>query len=138
MNANKASSKLRLRPHHILCLQFLNIEPPGRGAAYERASREIIEILRWHEDDEIEVTCGVDDLCRHCPNLVENKCISPLGDEEKVRRWDAKVMEGLKLNCGDQKSVRDLRRLFQQCLPLPFCKECCPWRTICAAPSFGV
>ena len=123
---------LRLRPHHILCLRFLGLEPPDRGGGYERASREISEMMSSHEDDLIEVTCGVDDLCRHCPNLGENACISPFGDEEKVRRWDAKVMAGLDLTYGSKMTSGKLRRMIDRNVPLEFCRDRCPWRTVCA------
>ena len=128
---NESIPHLRLRPHHILCLRFLSFEPPDRGSEYEHASREIREIMSSHEDDLIEVTCGVDDLCQYCPNLGENKCISPFGDEEKVRRWDTKVMDSLDLKYGSRKTVGELRRIINQNAPLDFCRGRCPWKTMC-------
>jgi hypothetical protein len=84
-----------------------------------------------HEDDLIEVTCGVDDLCKCCPNLGENECVSPSGDEVKVRRWDTKVMVGLGLKYGSRKTAGELRRIINQKSPLDFCRDRCPWKTIC-------
>ncbi|HVN72859.1 MAG TPA: DUF1284 domain-containing protein, partial [Desulfomonilia bacterium] len=122
---------MRLRPHHILCLRFLALEPPDRGNEFERISREIREILISHEDALIEVTCGVDHLCGYCPYLGEGRCISPFGEEDKVRRWDARVVEGLGLEYGDRKTAGELRRIISDNAPLAFCRERCPWKTIC-------
>jgi hypothetical protein len=107
------------------------MEPPDRGGLYEHASRTIREIMGSHEDDLIEVACGVDSLCQHCPNLGEGRCDSPFGDEEKVRRWDMKVMEGLGLTYGDRKTAVELRRIIDQAVPLDFCRNRCPWKSIC-------
>lgn len=79
----------------------------------------------------IEVACGVDELCHHCSHLGEGKCVSPLGDEAKVRRWDFMVMEGLGLNYGERKTAADLKRYINQTVPLDFCKNRCPWKFIC-------
>ena len=128
---NESSVCLRLRPHHIVCLRFLGFDIPERGCEYERTSRDIREMMNSHEDDLIEVTCGVDDLCKHCPNLGENRCISPSGDEEKVRRWDMKVMEGLHLKYGMRKTAGELRRIISQNTPLDFCRDRCPLKTVC-------
>ena len=131
--AEKHTVCLRIRPHHILCLRFLGFEPPGRGDDYDRTSREISETLTSHEDDLIEVWHGVDDLCRYCPELGGNRCISPFGDEDKVRRWDEKVLEGLGLKYGDKLTAGEIRRLVDRKAPLGFCKDRCPWKSICKA-----
>lgn len=128
---NESITYLRLRPHHILCLRFLGFDIPERGCEYERTSRDIREMMNSHEDDLIEVTCGVDDLCKYCPNLGENKCISSSGDEEKVRRWDTKVMDGLHLKYGMRKTAGELRRIIRQNAPLDFCRDRCSLKTIC-------
>jgi hypothetical protein len=128
---NEAGPYLRLRPHHLLCLRFFGIEPPDRGNEFECVSREIREILISNEDDLIEVTYGVDYLCGYCPYLGENKCISPFGEEEKVRRWDTRVMDGLNLKYGNRKTAGELRRLINHNAPLDFCRDRCPWKTIC-------
>lgn len=122
---------LRIRPHHILCLRFLGFEPPGRGSEYERASREIREMLTTHEDDLVEVWYGIDNLCRFCPELGGTRCTSPFGDEDKVRRWDEKVLQGLGLGYGDRLTVGEIRRLVNRKAPLDFCRNRCPWKPIC-------
>jgi hypothetical protein len=129
MNDNVHS--MSLRPHHILCVRFISIEPPGRGEDFDILCRQVREILLSHEDTIIEVTEGVDDLCNPCPNLGDSRCISPFGDEDKVRRWDARIIDGLGLTYGE-KTAGDLRELINQKAPLDFCRNRCPWKTICS------
>ena len=88
-------------------------------------------MLASDEETMIEVTCGVDDLCEHCSYLGENICISPFGDEEKVRRWDSRVMEGLCIKYGDKKTSGEFKRLINHTAPLDFCRDRCPWKSIC-------
>ena len=72
------------------------------------------------------------ELCAACPSLGEGGCVSPFGDEEKVGRWDTRVMQGLGIAYGEVKTAGELRRLIDSKRPLTFCKERCPWRSICA------
>jgi hypothetical protein len=130
MNDNVHS--MSLRPHHILCVRFISIEPPGRGEDFDILCRQVREILLSHEGTIIEVTEGVDDLCNPCPNLGDSRCISPFGDEDKVRRWDARIIDGLGLTYGEKKTAGDLRELINQKAPLDFCRNRCPWKTICS------
>jgi hypothetical protein len=123
---------MRLRPHHILCARFISIEPPGRGEDFDVLSRRIRDMLISQEETPIEVTQGVDDLCGPCPNLSDNRCISPFGDEEKVRRWDARIIEGLGLTYGEKRTAGELRTLINHKAPLDFCRNRCPWKTICS------
>jgi hypothetical protein len=123
---------LRLRPHHVLCIPFLDAElMSDRGEKFLHEYLELMEILISDEDTMIEVTRGVDDLCQHCLHLGEGRCVSRIGDEEKVRRWDAKVMEGLGLNYGDKKTSMEIKGFIKHKAPLDFCRTRCPWKSIC-------
>ncbi len=86
-------------------------------------------------DTVIEVTEGVDDLCGPCPYLGEGWCVSPFGDEVEVRKWDARVLMGLGLRYGLQMTTGALREIVRQKVPLEFCLNRCPWRSICMTGS---
>jgi hypothetical protein len=128
---DKLINYIKLRPHHVLCSRFFSIEPPDRGEAFERIYREILAKLISDEETIIEVIQGSDDLCEHCSYFETNRCISPFGDEEKVRRWDSRVMEGLCLNYGDRMTSGEFKKLINQKTPFEFCKNRCPWKSIC-------
>ena len=123
---------MKLRPHHLMCVRFFPIDPPGRGGDFENTSRSIKDMMSGEEESIIEITRGVDELCAVCPSLGESGCVSPLGDEEKVARWDSRVMDGLGISYGEVKTAGELRRLIHSKRPLDFCKERCPWKTVCA------
>lgn len=86
-------------------------------------------------DTLIEVTEGVDDLCGPCPNLADGRCTSPFGDENEVRKWDARILQGLGLNSGMQLTTGALRELTDRATPLDFCRTRCPWRSVCTVFS---
>lgn len=123
---------MKLRPHHIMCISFFVMEPPGRGGAFEDLCRRIRAVMSRGEDTSIEVAEGVDDLCDFCPHLGQGRCESPFGDEAKVRRWDARLIEGLGLRYGESFSAADLKALIDEKSPLAFCRNRCPWRSVCS------
>ncbi len=103
-----------------------------RGEKFLDKYQELTDRLVSKESTLIEVTRGVEDLCQYCSHLGEGRCVNPYGDEEKVRRWDAKVLEGLGLAYGDKKTSVEIRGLIKEKAPLDFCRKRCPWKSICA------
>ncbi len=132
MSEQKPREPLRLRPHHIFCDRFLPLELVVRGEEFARAVDEIKELTRPESDAVIVVTEGPDQLCLHCPDFGDNRCESPVGDEEKVRRWDARVLEGLGVSYGDGMTAREWHELIEKKAPLAFCLGRCPWKAVCA------
>lgn len=131
MNAIENPEVLGLRPHHIFCDRFLPLDDLVRGEEFARAVNEIKELTQAESDLIIIVTEGPDQLCTYCPEYKNNRCESPIGDEEKVRRWDSKILEGLGISFGDEMTVRELLALISEKAPLDFCQTRCPWRTFC-------
>ena len=132
MSASEKPEVLRLRPHHIFCSGFLPLELLVRGEEFARAMNEIKELTETESDLLVVVTEGPDQLCDHCPDYRNNRCENPNGDEEKVRRWDARIREGLGISYGEDITVRELRALIREKAPLDFCQARCPWKAICA------
>jgi hypothetical protein len=122
---------LRLRPHHIFCNRFLPLDDLIRGEEFARAVNEIKELTQSESDLTVIVTEGPDQLCNYCPDYRNNRCESPIGNEEKVRRWDAKIIKGLGISYGDKITVKDLLALIREKAPLDFCQTRCPWKTFC-------
>ncbi len=61
---------IKLRGHHLVCLHFFKGE--GYNPEYIENLREILR--RAEAGEEIEVSSGVDDVCRMCPNLKGEIC----------------------------------------------------------------
>ena len=88
----------KLRPHHIFCKTFLTL--PDRGEEFKRVSSSIKELIESNCDAIIEINQGVDILFRSCPDCREDRCESPHGNEDKVRKWDAIILNGLGIFYG--------------------------------------
>jgi len=75
-------------------------------------------------------TSGIDGLCRECPLCKNDRCASPRGDEEEVRKWDAIILKRLGLKIGEILSVGDIQTIIKQKAPLDLCFRC-QWRKDC-------
>ena len=79
---------LRLRPHHLLCIQKFT----GRGydEAFAAHMTEVTELLKHHPQTRIVLSAGCDELCGACPNMQHSLCSS----HKKVERIDKAVIDG--------------------------------------------
>ena len=137
MASVKGIEILRWRPHHIFCEPFLNLNYSERGTEFERISERIKNIMRSSTDEIIELHEGVDELCMVCPLRKNDRCESPQGNEEAVRKYDGKILRGLGLSFGGRQTVRELRELINQKAPLDFCKTRCSWSSSCHVFTIG-
>ena len=135
MASGENQETLRLRPHHIFCSRFLPLDYLIRGEEFARAVNEIEELTESESDLIIIVTEGPDQLCNCCPDYKNNRCENPIGNEEKVRRWDSKIQEGLNISYGEKITVKALLALIREKAPLDFCQARCPWKTLCEVCS---
>ncbi len=131
MTAAEDREALSLRPHHIFCDRFLPLDDLIRGEAFARAVKNIKELTQSESDLIITVHEGPDQLCRSCPDYKNNRCENPLGNEEAVSKWDAKILKGLGIAYGQALTVRALLALIRAKAPLEFCQTRCPWKTLC-------
>ena len=122
---------LRLRPHHMFCEGFLGAEFPERGEEFGKIEHTIRETLTSGVETVLEVMEGPDLLCQSCPLCRDGRCQSPGGNEEEVRKWDAKILKGLGIAYRERKTVQEFRALIMQKAPLVFCQTKCPWRESC-------
>lgn len=125
------ASDLRLRPHHLLCGFLLPTEVTDRGPDFARVLAGLRELVDSSDDTLVQVVPGVDDLCSSCPDCGDGRCESVFGDEDKVLRWDARVLDGLGIASGALLTTREIRALVREKAPMPFCRERCPWSSIC-------
>ena len=87
----KTQPVVRLRPHHLLCLQ--NFRGKGYSPAFVEKMTEASACLGLSPGDRsdrqspgaaILLVQGADDLCKSCPNCIEGQCASL-----KPARFDA-------------------------------------------------
>lgn len=137
---------VRLRPHHLLCLQ--NFRGNGYSRAFIKKMTEIAGLLGFRsfsteppaekpdpgvnrslsDDHYILLAEGSDDLCESCPNCIEGQCSS-----DKPALFDELVLQA----CGYRYGLLLTRGLETAGFPLmspELLRTCCPgcqWFSLC-------
>ena len=137
MVAGGVVKKERFRPHHIFCERFLKVEVQDRGDEFKRVSRKRRDTIERQDNVEVEVIQGIDEICRVCPDCRDERCQSPRGDEEAVRKWDGIILKGLEIDYGETRTSKEWRRLIDQKSPLKFCETRCPYRWSCTVSQLS-
>ncbi|MBI2853453.1 MAG: DUF1284 domain-containing protein [Chloroflexi bacterium] len=122
---------MQLRPHHLLCIRFVSDGSldSSRGDVYTEARKKLLEFVEGNSGDvkaTVEVKEGHDTICAVCPHFNGRECAHPAGGEEGVRKWDAKVLQGLGLHFGQVIEVSRLSSLIKEKTPMDFCVMKCP------------
>ena len=126
-----AEKELRLRPHHIFCGRFLDLDSPERSEAFRSFEQELRYILNSDYEEFIEIIQGIDKLCNLCLHCKNGRCESPHGNEEKVRKWDEIILSGLGMSYGDKETNLGLKKIIESKAPLALCKTKCPYQKVC-------
>ncbi len=100
-------SKIKLRPHHLLCISFF--EGKGYSDDFTRNMSSVIEMLE-RENPEILLECGADIICGSCPNNRGGVCEAA----EKVSLYDSAVLNLCGLKEEDVMNWKDLHTLAER------------------------
>ena len=122
-----AMAVLRLRPHHLLCLQTF----VGHGYSDEFVAHmtHVQKQLVADPHTPIALVDGSDDLCRHCPNCVGGQCTSEkpaLFDRLAAARLPQQKGIGTPYSLsGIPESLHISEELLAACCPG------CEWKELC-------
>ena len=122
----------KIRPHHLYCMRFLRTAYPERGEGFAQALDQLLDLLFREDDTILELNEGADELCYTCHHYGEDRCRSPKGNEEAVRKWDHLILKGLKSSYGEAKTAREWRQYITAHGPLEFCRNRCPKQADCS------
>ena len=118
-----------LRPHHLLCTQGYS----GKGYSDEFVENmnRVTEKLRGSEPVTVHLTCSTDVLCADCPNMLGTDLCST---NEKVKRYDRKVMEYFQLEEKDYIYQELVERIREEMTPEMLADICdgCSWYPVSA------
>ena len=96
--------KLKLRGHHLLCLQ--GFQGYGYDDCFVANMTRINEIRKT--DIEVTVCECPDDICKACPNLKNTQCLNET-ENKKIIKMDGKVL--VKLPKTEFESSKELFKL---------------------------
>ena len=101
-----ADAPVRLRPHHLVCLQFFR----GEGYSGEFVANLGVLLARLANEDALVVE-GADNVCAACPDLDANGCCASesAGGEPEIARIDALALAVLGLGPGERISLAEAR-----------------------------
>ena len=119
---------IRLRGHHLICLQFY------RGEGYSRDFVEhLFHILERVKFEDVEVVEGVDDICSVCPHNSGNICTYSDSAESEVREIDKLAVELLSLRTSSKVKWNEIRGRVKSILGTWKEKVCksCSWKEVC-------
>lgn len=127
-------SPIKLRGHHLICLNFFTGE--GYDLEFIKNLKEIL--IRAESGEEIVVCEGVDDVCKMCPFLKERRCNYEKYAENEIQKMDTdanallRIEPGIKVTWFDiQKKIQGIFRKWSA----EYCKSC-NWRRICEKAAF--
>lgn len=129
-NVYHESQALSLRAHHICCIQFWVTDFTERGTVFLQTLDKIKCTLNSCLDSLVTVIEGVDDLCQQCPLCVNDRCTSPFGDEDKVRKLDSILLKEFGLSYNRCLRVKEWQALIEAKLPYQICRKC-QWQHEC-------
>ncbi len=120
---------IRLRGHHLICLNFY------RGEGYDREYIQNLEDVmhRANQGEEIEVVEGADDICRVCPTLQGEKCVAKPGVDAEIRDIDAQATAYLTVGIGAKVLWQDIKTKVAEAPKewlTVFCGGC-DWKQVC-------
>lgn len=82
---------IRIRAHHLLCLQ--GFQGYGYDQEFTMRMGEIIRSLKSNPSTKIQIVTDADDICISCPKLVEKYCV----DHSKIKIMDSIIIGNISL-----------------------------------------
>jgi len=126
-------SAIRLRGHHLLCLQ--GFQGYGYDKSFIRNLRNILHRFDTEPDLQIEVITECDDICIKCPHQKDGVCIKEQDSADKIRDMDERVLRKAGIDMGDKGTADELigrvnERLKEINDIQPICGDC-EWKKDC-------
>ena len=117
----------RIRAHHGMCFSFFQ----GKGYSGEFTENMQKMKEKLGQNPEVILLSETDDVCAHCPNNQEGRCVSA----GKTAGYDRQVLALCGLTAGEHIRWRDFEKLVHENILAPDRREevCgdCEWNALC-------
>jgi|WetSurMetagenome_2_1015567.scaffolds.fasta_scaffold279964_2 uncharacterized protein len=125
------SDPLRIRAHHILCIQ--GFQGLGYSKKFTKNMALITEKIQNNPFFFIKIIIGADSICKHCPHLLDGVCEMEMDSIKVISSMDALVLKNLNLEAGSVISAAQLKTLTGSLSPKIVKEICgdCGWRDNC-------
>lgn len=121
---------LRIRGHHLICLQFFH----GQGYSAEFARNLFHVIDRLTRGEKGTVVIGADDVCSACVYLEDGRCAQEPDSQEAIRTLDALALDMLGLEPGQEfewgVTTLSVQRILERWRMLAC--DGCEWEEVCS------
>ena len=81
---------MKIRAHHLLCMQ--GFQGYGYSEEFSQNMSKIIQKLKSHPEQKIEITADLDIICKSCPQK-KNKICKNVISNWMIKRVDKKVIK---------------------------------------------
>jgi hypothetical protein len=126
------SDVIRVRAHHLLCLQ--GFQGYGYSRGFKRNLKEIIQYLKSHPHGKLKVVANADIICQKCPHLKGKNC-NKSSDSNSIERMDFLVLEKLDIEEGREELAQNLfsrvNKTFKNQRDLEDVCGNCSWKNKC-------
>lgn len=120
---------IRLRGHHLICLQFFS----GEGFPPEFVAN-LGEIIKKAEAGKaVRVCTDCDDICTRCPYLQDERCLYNKDADEEIRNMDRTALALLNAEAGEAMQWREMKEKVQGIFSVWSGQYCngCDWKQVC-------
>lgn len=124
---------LKLRGHHLICLHFFD------GEGYDTAFvKNLEDVLKKAEYEQIEVSEGADDVCKMCPHLEGGICKYDEDAEREVRMMDEVALGLLTIDLNTKVRWQDIGEKIPAIFHEWHERYCngCDWNDVCEKNDF--
>jgi hypothetical protein len=95
---NFASEPMKIRAHHLLCIQ--GFQGLGYSKKFTKNMAKIRDMILNNPSSFIELVVEVDSICKVCPHNSEGKCSKESHSENKIRIMDSLILQNLDIKKG--------------------------------------
>jgi len=111
-------------------MRFWRVVPEERGPDFLQVRTRVKNTLLSQPEAEVMIIEGVDEVCKVCTLCIDERCSSPLGGDDAVRKWDAILLRELGLPFGTCLTSAEWQALIEQKTPYKICQKC-RWKQVC-------